>query len=230
MEKSMLNRLFDEKLQSEMMKFFLNELSPLGTKEIFEKDCFVKHDDPNYIYIVTNGCFKQMVYSVHGKEISLFRLGPGTIFGEMDYFDKARTIAITKTLEDESSVSKISRNILEAELTKNPEIYRFFIHSITRKYRIIAMNKINALSNDSMGKIAGFMLELLAQYGNDANKPATIPYIYTHKEIASSLGVSRITVTNVINELRNLGVISYSGKNIVVEDPHSIRQIYNSVW
>lgn len=230
MEKTMLDKLFDEKLQNEMTSFFLNDLARLGKIEVYEKEAIVNQDSCDYVYIVTEGCFKQIAYSQNGKEISFFRLKAGTIFGEMDYFDEACTIAVTKSLAKGSTVSKINREVLEKELQKNPRIYRYFIHSITRKYRIMLLNKINAVAYDAKGQVAELLLQLLSQYGITEANEKIIPYIYTHQELANSIGISRITVTNLINEFKFANIVTYKNKYIKVLDVEKLKSYCNPVW
>lgn len=226
----MLDKLFDERLQNEMTAFFLEKLAPLGKREIYEKEAIVGQDSCDYFYIVTGGCFKQMAYSQNGKEISFFRLKPGTIFGEMDYFDEACTIAMTKSLEKGSTVSKIHRTVLEQALAENPKIYRYIIHSITRKYRIMLLNKINSVAYDSKGQVCELLMQLLSQYGIGESEEKVNPYVYTHQELANSLGISRITVTNIINELKIEGIIAYQGKFIKIVDEGRLKSFYCPVW
>lgn len=225
----MLNLLFDESSFQEMIDHFIKRLAPLGQIKHFRKGTIIDPRDSSHIYIVIDGYFKQVLVSNDGREVSLFRLKPGTIFGEMDYFGDVRTIALTKALFD-STASCVSRSTLEIELKKDPDLYRYFIQSILRKYRIILMKTGRTMVNDSRGRICGVLLEISAQYGNDVDRPAEIDYVYTHQELANATGCSRITITNVMNELKDEGLISYKGKKIFIADPEGLRKYFNAFW
>ncbi len=227
--KNMLNLLFDEDAHRSMIDHFLGHLAPLGNERKFSKGTIIDPSDSSCVYIVTSGYFKQVLISGDGREVSLFRLQPGTVFGEMDYFSGARTIALTKALVD-STASCLAGPVLEEELEKHPYLYRQFIQSITRKYRIILMKTSRTIVNDSKGRICGVLLELSAQFGNDVDKPAEIDYVYTHQELANATGCSRITITNVLNELKDEGLITYKGKNIFIADPDGLKRYYNAFW
>ncbi|MEN2996774.1 MAG: Crp/Fnr family transcriptional regulator [Acetomicrobium sp.] len=225
----MLNLLFDEDAHRNMIDHFLDHLAPLGNERKFRKGTIIDPFDSSCVYIVTSGYFKQVLISGDGREVSLFRLQPGTVFGEMDYFSGARTIALTKALVD-STASCLAGSVLEKELKKHPHLYRQFIQSIIRKYRIILMKTARTMVNDSKGRICGLLLELSAQFGNDVDKPSEIDYVYTHQELANATGCSRITITNVLNELKDEGLITYKGKNIFIANPDGLKRYYNTFW
>lgn len=225
----MLNLLFDEVSHQQMTGYFLKNLAPLGQVQHFRKGTIIDPRDSSHIYIVTEGYFKQVLVSNDGREVSLFRLKAGTVFGEMDYFGDARTIALTKALFD-SAASCVSRPVLEEQFKKDPGLYRYFIQSILRKYRIILMKTGRTMVNDSRGRICGVLLEISAQYGNDVNRPAEIDYVYTHQELANATGCSRITITNVMNELKDEGLITYKGKKIFIADPEGLKKHFNAFW
>lgn len=226
---NMLNVLFDETLQKEMTGYFLNELAKIGNRQKYKKNTLITPSDANSIYIITEGSFKEILINGEGKEISLFRLTPGTIFGETDYFDGVRTISLIKVMKD-GELSAISHNKLEKVLQENPKVYKYFIHSIVRKYRIIMLKSANLLANTARGQVAVLLLEIAARLGNDTSKPCVIDYIYTHQELADTMGCSRVTITNVLNEFKSEGSLSYSDKNIKIDKPELLRKYFPPFW
>ena len=134
----MYDMLFNEELQKNMLLFFLEKLAKLGSVREIRKNEIIDPESADQVYIVLSGSFKQVLYSVEGDEITFFRLVRGTIFGEMDFFEGMRTCLITKAVEN-STVSVLDRDILEKELSRDPMLYRHFMHSIIRKYRIVML-------------------------------------------------------------------------------------------
>jgi CRP/FNR family cyclic AMP-dependent transcriptional regulator len=115
-------------------------------------------------------------------------------------------------------------------LVKTPHLYRYFMQSVIRKYRIILMKTARTMVNDSKGRICGVLLEISAQYGNNVDNPAEIDYIYTHQELADATGCSRVTITNIMNELKDEGLIGYRGKKIFIADPKGLEHYCNAFW
>jgi len=226
---NMRNVLFDEALQQKMSEYYLQELAPLGNRRTFKKGEIIHPTTADEIHIVLSGYFKQVLINENGKECSLFRLRRGTIFGEMDYFDGSPTIMITKVLEN-SEASVVSRELVESFLNKNPELYRHFIHSITRKYRILMLKSARTILLDVKARISDTLLEITAQHGNDTREPSTIEYVYTHQELADAVGCSRVTITNVLKELKDDGYITYDGRCFRLLDPIGLRKLTDIYW
>ncbi len=225
----MYRELFDLELQNHMTSFFYKYLSKHGNLKEVKKGDVVDPQSANEVYIVLKGYLKQLVISVDGNERGLFRLPRGTIFGEMDFFDGYRTCVLTKALED-SIVSIIPRSILEKELEKNPKIYKYFIHSIARKYRILMLFLADSTFNDSLGKLASILVRLTAMQEGELKNYTTIDYIYTHEEFASVMGCSRVTVTNGLKYFKAKNYISIKNRRITIEDVEGLKGYIKYIW
>ena len=225
----MFDHLFDAEAQRKMECFFLQEIAPLGTTVGVECGHILTLD-PGSVYVVTQGHIKQGIYTDGGHEVTFFRLSPGTILGEMSYFEGPFSAIASIGIDDHSVVSCVSRATVERELARSGELYRHFIHSIVRKYRIVMLKYINFVAHDAKGKVSSLLLQLLSIYGLDSERGGTIPYPYTHQEIANTIGISRITVTTVLAQLRREGLISTSDRLITVHDPKVLSAYFKPIW
>jgi len=223
--------LFDLELQKEMTSFFLNHLSKLGKFRPYKKGEEINPNHADEICIVIKGSLKEVLYSTDGDEICFFRLPKGTICGEMDYFDGYRTCVIIKAIEN-SLVSAVHRDVLEEELQKNIKLYRYFIHSITRKYRLLMLKMADDKFNDSIGKLASTLLRFAAMQEGELKENTIIEYYYTytHEELAKYLGCSRITVTNVLNYFKENNLIDVRNRHIVLKNIEGLKQYVKSIW
>ncbi len=220
----MYNELFDEKRQTIMRDYFLKELSKAGSIRNYGKNEILDIDYNNYFGIVVDGVVSVNILSSKGNQKLLYMLRPGEILGEMNYFcgGSSFTMGIVK---EKAKVSIIHKDILEEELKNNPHIYRYFIHSITRKYRIVMLQLTNNVFNDSIGRIADALLRLAScSIGAGEQAQVLIDTPLTHQELANNIGCSRITVTRCINKFIDEGVISYDGKKIILNDPIALKQ------
>ena len=228
----MFDVLFNEALQEQMVNYFLNDLAKLGVVKAFSKNEIVDPETADYVYIVLDGAFNQVLYSQDGDEISFFRLERGTIFGEMDFFDGDRTCVITKALKT-SAVSIISRKVLEAELAKNPDIYKQFMHSIIRKYRIVMIELADVKFNDSLGKLANAILRLAVTTnyrGESKDNQPKINMTFTHEELANRLASNRTTITNGLKYFKDKNLIEIKDKRIYITDVEGLRAYVNPYW
>jgi len=228
----MYDQLFNEDLQKKMTTYFTQELAPLGTVKAFSKNEIVDPDEADHVYIVLDGAFNQVLYSLDGDEISFFRLERGTVFGEMDYFDGHRTCIITKALKT-SAVSIVPRKVLEEVLSKNPEIHREFMHSIIRKFRIVMLELADVKFNDSLGKLAHALVRLVYTTGykvHGETGKSMINMKLTHEELASRLASNRSTITNGLNYFKEKGYIAIEDKKICILDPEGLKKYINPYW
>lgn len=222
----MYESFFDNNRQLVMRNYFLNELSKMGKIQEYKKNEVIDIEDN--VGIVVKGVISQSIISLKGNEKLLYLIRPGEILGEMMHFCGGTDYIVTIAKEN-SQIAVINRDILEIELSKNPEIYRHFIHSMTRKFRIVMLQLTNSIFNDSIGKIADALLRLSACAEPDLKGRTSVNMIYTHQELANNIGCSRITVTRCLNKFQDEGIISYENKNIIINDPDSLKQYINIV-
>lgn len=225
----MYRELFNLELQNEMTDFFLNDLSKDGIKKFYNKHEIINPTDADAIYIVVEGQCRQKLTSFNGEEITFFWLGNGTIFGEMDYFDEMRTCVVTECMED-TTISVVSREVLEKRLIDNPQVYRYFLHSEARKYRLLMMSMADSKFNNSLGQLAGFLNRLLEIQNGKLENDIKIEQIVTHQELANRIGCTRITLTKCINLLKDQGIIQYQGRRIVIKKCEGLREYTNLAW
>lgn len=213
----MYKELFDEEKQNIMRSFFLNTLAPLGKEKSFSKNQIVNINEENFVAIVTKGKLKHALYNSKGGEKLLYFLQPGEIFGETNYFVGGEINSIVKTAEP-TTLSIVDENILDKVLIENPESYRFFIHSLTRKYRISLSQMSDILFNCSKSRIANTLYRLAIQDSKNIEGKTVLNTPLTHQELANLIGCSRITVTKILNELKEDGIIDIVRKRFIISD------------
>jgi len=224
----MYNDFFDDNRQLIMRKFFLDNLSKIGTIKDFKKNELINIKSESYVAIVLKGHITQSVISTKGHEKLLYVLRPGEIFGEMNFFCGGTDSIIAKGKTD-GQMSVITGDTLEKALEMHPEIYRHFIHSITRKFRIILLQLTNSIFNDAIGKICDALLRLYSCADRTESGQASINLPLTHQELANNIGCSRITVTRCLNKLLDENVISYENKSIVINKPEVLKQYIDTI-
>lgn len=219
----MYKDLFDDERQTEMRRYFLNLANTVGIIKSYKKKEVINYEGDDFVGIVVKGVISQSIISSKGNIHSLYLLREGEIFGETFYFCGGENNISTIARED-SEVSFLLKDKLNMELINNPEGYRYFIHSITRKFRIILFQLTNKVFNDSMGKVADTLLRLSSCTGEGPSGRNVINMIFTHQELTNIIGCSRITVTNCLNRLLSEKIISYEDKKIVINDPEALKK------
>jgi CRP/FNR family transcriptional regulator, cyclic AMP receptor protein len=219
----MYKELFDLEKQKAMRSFFLELMTPLGNEIRCSKNEIIDIPHKNYVGIVTGGKINVALVSSHGVEKVLYFLREGEIFGETTYFTGGKFNTIIKATES-STVSIIDESTLDKFLKEHPEAYRFFIHSVMRKYNIAISQMSDILFNPSDLKIASTLYRLAVQSAEKIDDKYIIDIPMTHQELADLIGCSRITVTKVLNEFKDKKVIDIVNRKIVIYDLERLKR------
>lgn len=226
----MYDQLFNRELQERMEAYFTHNLSVSGRIRAIEKGTVVDPENADNIYIVLDGELNQVLYSEDGSEVILCRLQRGNIFGELDFFDGERTCIITRAVTA-CAVSVVSRTKVEQVLAEEPQVYRHFIHSIVRKYRILMMEKADIHFSDAMGKLAHLLVRLAHTTSEgETEKGSSLPLNiqFTHEELANRINANRSTITSGLKLFKEKGLIDMNGRNITILDLEKLGSYINS--
>ena len=218
----MYRKFFDCDRQEIMRNYFLNTLSKLGQVKKYNKNEVLDKDCGGSVGIVVKGVVKQSIISLNGHEKVLYIIRRGEIVGEMIYFCGGIDSIVT-TAKESVEIAILSQEVLERELSFEPQIYKYFMHSMTRKFRIVMLQLTNAIFNDARGQLADALLRLSSTAEPDSEGIVTLNRIYTHEELANNIGCSRITVTRCLNEFLKNGVICYDAKKIIINKPEVLK-------
>ncbi|MGV8980174.1 Crp/Fnr family transcriptional regulator [Clostridium sp.] len=218
----MYSKFFDCDRQVIMRNYFLNKLSKFGKIKRYNKNESLDIDCEAYVGIVVKGVVKQSIFSLKGHEKVLYLIRSGELLGEMIYFCGGMDSIVSIAKED-VEIAIISQDVLERELILEPQIYKYFMHSMTRKFRIVMLQLTNAIFNDARGQLADALLRLSSTAEPDRKGLLTLNRIYTHEELANNIGCSRITVTRCLNEFLKDEIIYYDAKKIIIVKPEVLK-------
>lgn len=163
---------------------------------------YMQEDSSNNLYLILKGRVRVYLISKDGQEITIDIIDKGRIFGESSFLlNTSRPVCVSAIDQVElisCSLEKLYPAILESsELT----IAIMKLLSSTNDHLTNQIKK--AYFYNRHEKVAAFLLE--------QNKK-TISY--THEEIALLTGLSRVTVTKILNEFCSYGWIELAYRKI----------------
>ncbi len=168
------------------------------------------------IYFIRKGRILLYKVSVDGKEMSLDILKQDDIFGENTIFDDSIHTFNAKVLED-TFVCVCSRSDF-MELLKNPQISIKMMKHLTNKLNGYTEQMANIAFNDVKGRILNIIKKLTEKHGKTTQKGIKIDVILSHQDIANLVNASRVMVTNILNTLKNEGLIAIEKRYIYITD------------
>lgn len=152
-----------------------------------------------------------------GKQKGIEYLGEGNILGLSRLFDEANEPG-TLTVYAKSSleVCLFSTEGFEQLCMTYSDLARQVIRSLCHRFSC-AINDIEHISLDtSEEKVLYLVRSLSSRYTGSSRHP--LPF--THEELGLLAGISRVTVTRVIDHLRKLGVLTTAKRAIVLSSPN----------
>ncbi len=186
----------------------LEQVIHMFTIRSFKKNEIIlyEEDTNEYMYAILTGRVKVFKTTPDGKEIILAVHGTGEFFGEISLIDGNTEPATVMAMED-SVISLISRKNFYTLMLKNEKIVQNLLLIMCQRFRD-AWKKIQVLNfNNASQRIKILFMTLSEQHGRRVEDGIMLDLKLTHQEIADMAGLSRETVTRVLDRWREEGLI-----------------------
>ena len=172
-------------------------------------------DQPgDYVYLVYSGRVKIARVSSQGREVTLYLVGPGQIFGEDSLLETSAPYGVTAETLDDSLVYAFRRSDFLEAFREAPAALMELVRVVNER-RASAQTKIaDLVFLDVPKRLAKLLLGLYDQ--TEQRGDGLIPSKYTHQELANLIGSTRETTTLVLNEFRRRGIIDFLGRKIII--------------
>ena len=191
-----------------------------------EKGVFLFHkgDQCNGFYITIQGNIKVSFISKDGKEHVARIIGPGQSFGEAMMFTDKPYPATVQTITP-AKVLFIPKNLLFQCIDEDPGCVRGMLAGLSRRVQQL-LSRLESLTLDSsQQRVIGYLLQHL-EPGSVKNGKKDIELQANKATIALHLNLAPETLSRVLHELCENGLIRVEGKIIHVLDVEKIRNFY----
>lgn len=171
-------------------------------------------DQGDTLYYIIKGSVTVVIEDDDGKEIIVAYLNPGDFFGEMGLFDHQHRSAWIRT-KTECEVAEISYAKFIQLSHKHPEFLFAISKQIAKRLRDTTRKVSDLAFLDVTGRVARTLLDLCKE-PDAMTHPDGMQIKITRQEIGRIVGCSREMVGRVLKELETQGLVSVSGKTMVV--------------
>jgi len=180
---------------------------------------FQEGEKGDALFIVVKGKVKVLLYGEDGREYILDVIGADGFFGELSLIDELPRSANVMTVE-ESELLVIRRADFMRLLMENPAITINILKMLSRRLRA-ADERIKGLAFLSVeGRILKYLMEIGEETGVKVKDHLVIEHGPTQIEIANSCGCSRETVSRMIKNMIEKGIISVRKRSYTVHLSH----------
>lgn len=180
---------------------------------------FYRPEDPGErLFLLQEGRVQLYRISPEGKKLVIATLGPGALFGEMALLGQQMHNAFAEAVED-CSIMMLNRTDLERLILNVPAIGRRIL-ALTHKRLSDAEARLEDIAFKGIpARLASLLLRLAAEQDG-----RTITGL-THQDLAEMIGTYRETATQVLNDLKNDGLIEIGRKRITILDRERLRKV-----
>ncbi len=173
-----------------------------------------EEETSEFMYIIIRGKVKISRLGKEGRETILSMHGKGEFFGELSLIDGKTTPASVVAVED-SMVAIISKDHFHSLLFTQRKVLENLLRILCSRLRE-SWQKIEMLNFNDASQRLKMLLNILAEtYGESTSEGTVLHVRLIHQDIADMTGLTRETVTRVLDKLKKNGEIdTLEGKYI----------------
>lgn len=186
---------------------------------------FTPGDASDSLYLLKSGLVKISRVTEEGKELTLYFLSPGDVFGEASLIDRVPRNTLAQAYED-CVLQVIDRDSALKFMSGHPEFLLRVTQLIAERRRQLENKIDNLLFKSAHARLAGLFLELAKEFGVRDSRGIIINLKLTHREIANLIGSTRETVSFALLDLRKDELIQTDGKRVILLDIPRVEQLY----
>lgn len=210
----------------EPTSYFMNphEKAPQREWEIFEQKklprllyaknqmVYWQGEEAVRFYYLVKGSVRIFLSSEDGAEKTLSILRPGSVFGEASFFDGLPRVSSARTLE-KSEIIAVSQKELKLLFAENPDLAMTMLRYLAKTVRMLSAQVDHMTFLQADRRLAQLLVSLAQE-----------DKVYsTHEELASLLGVSRITVSKLIQKFVRQGWVATGYRCLTLTDPQGLK-------
>src|ERR671914_2216912 len=171
------------------------------------------------LYVLTSGVLKLFRPYSGSKEATLRLLKPWDIFGHLAFVGEARQRAYAEAVT-ECRVTKVPKIFMERAIRREPSAALKMMTLL--ELRLVQYEELVKclLPRETEVRLANLLPILARKFGErgEDGSGIIIDLRLTHQDLAAMVASTRESVTKVLNEMRNRGVVEIEGGRITLKD------------
>src|ERR671928_320248 len=176
------------------------------------------------LYILISGVVKLFRPYSGSKEATLRLLKPWDIFGHLAFAGETRQRAYAEAVT-QCKVTKVPKVFVERAVRQEP-LVAFKLMTLL-ELRLVQYEELVKclLPRETEVRLANLLPLLAQKFGQNRDGLVTIDLRLTHQDLAAMVASTRESVTKVLNEMRNRGVIEVDSGRITLKDTRALARL-----
>lgn len=194
---------------------------PKGTAIFFEGD------PPSGVYMLCRGRAKMSTHSADGRALILRICGPGEWLG-LSSAIADQPHEVTAEVVENCQINFIRKVDFMRLIREHPEAGLSALRQLSVDYQqahtqICSLGLSSSVSDKLAKLLLTWCMEKRTAAGGDLDgSPIQLKMTFSHEDIAEMIGTSRETVTRLLKDFRERGLITIKGADLVVHSYHSL--------
>ena len=177
---------------------------------------YLPADQSNGVLLLASGRAKICSLS-DGKQIIMAFIESGELFGELALVGQSHRDEYAEAIE-KSTVVLIPSGVMEQLIEQNPQVSLGVTKLIGMRRRRIERRLKYLLFRSNRQRLVSLLLELAEQYGHRTEEGVELRIKLSHQDLSSIIGSTRETVTVLLGEMQNDGLLKLGRRRIVIQD------------
>ena len=204
----------------------IRHLQRITTMETFEKGelVYLPGDPSDSVYLLKKGRVKISRVNDDGREALLTILEPGEIFGEVEALSSDRRETLVQALE-KVKVCEIQREDFDRYLHQYPHVGGRVIKLMGVRLRTLESRVGELVFKSAPARLATVLLNLSETMGQPEERGIRLGARLTHQNLASLIGTSRETVSILLRQFSQRGLVVQDHRHILILDMERLAQV-----
>lgn len=179
---------------------------------------YMEGDSSNTLYLIAEGKVKIAFMTDDGKEVLKAVLAKGEIFGELSLLGETHREEFAQALENNTVLCPMTIDILHELILQNKNLSLKINKWIGLRIKKVERKLDLLVNKDVKTRLIEFIKELADERGERRIDLIVVKHPFTQKDIADLIGASRQTVSTLLNDFSERGIIKIKrGKFILSE-------------
>ncbi|WP_316752269.1 response regulator [Pedobacter gandavensis] len=183
---------------------------------------YYEGDSVSGVYLVMNGKVKTFKLSEDGRELLTGMYGAEDYFGITSLLLNAPYKESAEALED-STVCMLPKDLMDDLLSRYPDVARQFIHLISNNLQ----DKEEQLLQLAYHSVRKRMAEVLSRLCKQEDQDVEMILRVSRDNLAAMAGMATETVSRILSDFKDEGIIERKGSQIIVLDQLKLQQMKN---
>jgi len=175
------------------------------------------------IYLVLKGKVKVSEVDDRGDELIKEVLSVGDVFGDVSLDGNMAEDEFAEALTENTVICSFRSADFRKLIQQNSVLALNYAQQVCGKLRRMESKHANLVFKDAKARLIGFFRDWAIKEGDRKGNKIVLDNYLTHNDIAGIISTSRQSVTTLLNELRDCGMLLYNRKTIEIDDSNWMR-------